>query len=472
MGIRYVLPFLLAGVYAMAQSAGTFTATGSMTTARSSHTATLLTNGKVLIAGGEVGFNPLATAELYDPVSGTFTRTGDMTAPRYNHTATLLPDGRVLIAGGSRVPQADIPTTSAEIYDPATGTFAATANMIFGRVCQQANLLGNGKVLLVGGSGASGEVPNGELYDPATATFAPAGTYASDVSGFNTCQGAVTSLLPDGRVLIVWEEDTAEIYDPDAGSFTTTAKSVAPSYSDGLPIAASLMNGEVLVAGGAWDGDLSNTSAGLYDSGPGAFTVTANMVTGHVQGVATPLPDGTVLIAGGFLFPGTLPNAEIYSPAAGAFTAVGNMTMAREGQQANLLNDGRVLVTGGAVYPAELATAELYHPAVLVPAPVLFAVWHAQTGEVATAGSPAVAGEALSMYTANLSGGGGGGVIPPQVAVGGRLAQVLYFGDAPGYPGYSQVNFRVPSGVTPGAAVAVRLTYLNRSSNAVTIGVQ
>lgn len=143
--------------------------------------------------------------------------------------------------------------------------------------------------------------------------------------------------------------------------------------------------------------------------------------------------------------------------------------MAREGHQATLLNDGRVLVTGGAIYPSSAATAELYHPAVLVPAPALFAVWHAQTGEVASAGSPASVGEVLSMYTANL---GSGGVIPPQVAVGGRLAQILFFGDAPGYPGYNQVNFRVPSGVTPGAAVAVRLTYLSRPSNAVTIGVQ
>ncbi|MGD1096899.1 MAG: kelch repeat-containing protein [Bryobacteraceae bacterium] len=315
----------------LGQPAGSFTPTGSMTTPREGHTATLLTNGKVLITGGEVGPNALITAELYDPDSGVFAPTGNMTAPRFWHTATLLPDGRVLIAGGSADPQADIPTNSAEVYDPSTGTFTATVNMTFGHVCQQATLLGNGKVLILGGAGANGQVPYAEIYDPATGTFAAAGTYASNTSGFNTCQGAVSTLLPDGRVLIVWEEDAAELYDPDAGTFTATGKPISQSYNDGLPTATLLMNGQVLVAGGADDGDLGGTSAELYDSGAGTFTATGNMITGHVLDTATLLPDGTVLIAGSFLFPGALANAELYSPATGTFTTTGNMITARGG---------------------------------------------------------------------------------------------------------------------------------------------
>jgi uncharacterized protein (TIGR03437 family) len=126
-----------------------------------------------------------------------------------------------------------------------------------------------------------------------------------------------------------------------------------------------------------------------------------------------------------------------------------------------------------------MSSAELYTPAVLVPAPELFtlsgdgkgqgAIWHAQTGQIAAANNPAGAGEALSMYTTSLT---EGNVITPQVIVGGWLAQVVYYGAAPGYPGYYQVNFVVPDGVPPGPVVSVRLTYIGRSSNAVTIGVR
>jgi uncharacterized protein (TIGR03437 family) len=118
-------------------------------------------------------------------------------------------------------------------------------------------------------------------------------------------------------------------------------------------------------------------------------------------------------------------------------------------------------------------------PSVLVPAPALFslsgdgrgqgAIWHNSTGEIASPSSPAVAGEVLAMYTTGLF---DSGVILPQVAIGGRLAAVLYFGAAPGYPSHSQVNFRVPEGVASGPGVSVRLTYIGRPSNAVTIGVQ
>ncbi len=161
------------------------------------------------------------------------------------------------------------------------------------------------------------------------------------------------------------------------------------------------------------------------------------------------------------------------------------MTGPRETHTATLLNDGRVLIAGGESYGGigilfgSTATAELYTPAVLVPAPQLFslsmdgkgqgAIWHATTGEVASSSSPAVAGEVLSMYTSNLI---EGAAIPPQVAAGGRLAEVLYFGDAPGYAGFNQVNFRVPSGIAPGSTVPVRLSYVGRASNAVTIAVQ
>ena len=474
--------FLLSSAIAWAQSGGTFTATGAMTTPRDWHTATLLNSGKVLIAGGEAGFNPLPTAELYDPVSGTFAPTGDMTAPRWLQTATLLADGRVLIAGGSSTPQGVvIPTNTAEIYDPPTGTFAATGNMISAHACQQAILLGDGRVLIIGGGLTSG-IPNAELYNPAAGTFASAGAYASDISGLNTCPGGVSTALSDGKVLIVWEGSRAEIFDPAAGSFTATANaSSTPEFGDGLPTATLLLNGKVLLAGGGDDSGIYAT-AELYDTSTGAFAATEAMTTGRVEQTATLLPDGTVLMAGSALNGyggGALASTELYDPAGGAFTPSGNMTTPRGlGQTATLLTDGRVLIAGGNISP-NCSFAELYNPPVLAPPPALFslsgdgqgqgAIWDATTGLVPSSVMPAVAGEILSMYCSGLS---EGSVIPPQVSMGGSLAQILYFGDAPGYPGFFQVNFRVPNGIAPGSAVPVRLTYLERSSNEVIIAVQ
>ncbi len=169
-----------------------------MRTPRANHTATLLTNGKVLIAGGWVDIDArTATAELYDPDSRTFTPAGEMTMPRSHHTATLLPDGRVLIAGGSSITGLGlVPTNTAEIYDPSTGTFAATGNMIGNHACQQANLLGNGKVLIAGGTGIGADQPGAELYDPATGTFAVTGRYINKTFDFNDCQGAASSFAP------------------------------------------------------------------------------------------------------------------------------------------------------------------------------------------------------------------------------------------------------------------------------------
>jgi hypothetical protein len=208
------------------------------------------------------------------------------------------------------------------------------------------------------------------------------------------------------------------------------------------------------------------------------------------------LPDGTVLVAGGAtnIFDSATTStlltasAELYDPAGGSFSPTGWMTTPRLSQAAVLLNNGQVLVTGGQLSsPPEgpsrtftgSASAELYTPAVLIPAPTLFslsgdgqgqgAVWNGVTGQITSAANPATAGDVLSMYTTSLF---EGGAIPPQVAIGGRLAEILFFGDAPGYPGYFQINFRVPSGVAPGSAVSVRLTYIGRPSNAVTIGVR
>jgi uncharacterized protein (TIGR03437 family) len=147
-----------------------------------------------------------------------------------------------------------------------------------------------------------------------------------------------------------------------------------------------------------------------------------------------------------------------------------------------LLKNGQVLVTGGILadpYGAVTSDPQIYHPVVLVPAPQLFsvsgdgqgqgAILHGGTARVVTASDPGVPGEVLEIYGTGLK---DGSVIPPQIAIGGRLAEILYFGNAPGFPGLNQINVRVPGGIAPAPAIPVRLTYLSRPSNAVTIGVQ
>jgi len=363
-----------AGLFAISQEAsaqaGSFMATGDMTTARFEHTATLLMDGRVLLTGGVgVGSAALSSAELYDPSTGTFSRTGAMTAARRMHSATRLADGRVLIAGGWGL-------SSAEIYDPATATFTATSSMFEDQGGHAAILLPDGTVLIAGGEREAGPWPTAaraELYDPASGTFSFAAPYAGNGTLY-LAGGPIwptANLLPDGRVLIVGE-NPPELYDPVTGTFSLTGRMVGSVYAYGMDwhTATSLRDGTVLVTGGSDDfscgGGFSN--AEIYNPSSGTFSTAGNMMTGRDIHTATLLNDGTVFLAGGgdgWCFTPTRESAELYDPSTRSFVAVGKMSQSRSAHTATLLNDGTVLLAGGMSYwPFRTtASAELYRPA-------------------------------------------------------------------------------------------------------------
>src|SRR5262245_2202619 len=498
MRIRPVMWLLLlvAGIagnasIAVAQPSGTFSRTGSMVMSRSLHTATLMANGQVLIAGGTsnppggFGSTVLGGAEVYDAASGTFRPVGPMTTPRRVHTATLLPDDTVLIVGGLNGGGA---LASAEIYDPETETFLQTGPLTTARAGHSAILLNSGKVLIAGGygSGAS-SYPNlapAELFDPASGTFSPAGAYVG-TGGCDFCPPSV--LLSDGTVLFPGQQP-AQIYDAASNAF-----SPGGMMNFELSAAVTLLNGQVLFAGGE-DCCGRSAEAELYSPATHTFAATAHLTLRRVWHTLTRLPDGKVLATGGetdncrtnkfCYFAGSLASAELYDPSTATFIATGSMASARETHTATLVPDGRVLIAGGAVYGGigsfggSVGSAEIYTPDVLTPAPKLQsvsgdgrgqgAIFHTGTRHLAAPEDPAEADEVVDVSCTGLS---ADTRIPPQVAIGGRMAAVLGVTNAPGMPGVTEVRVRIPSGIVVGSAVRVRLTYLDRPSNEVTISV-
>jgi hypothetical protein len=364
-----------------------FEATGSMVSpARGYHTATLLGDDRVLIAGGQTvtqgSVSVFSSAELYDPASDTFGPTGSMADARESDSATLLGDGRVLIVGG----QNDQILASAEIYDPKSGKFSSTGSLSAPRENHTATLIADGRVLIAGGdpSGGGDQTPlaSAEIYDPKSGTFSPTGSLTT------ARKRAGAALLGDGRVLIVDGQDaqlnaisTAEIYDPKKGTFSTTGSMIT---AQSVMSVITLLDGQVLVVGGDATG---SPTAELYDPIKGTFSATGRMA---VQGLdaAVLLHDGRVLVLGGY-FAGAAGNgsADLYDPVTSSFGPAGTMASPRLGQSATVMTDGRVLVAGGAVD----ASAEVYTP----PAP-------GSTITPSPAPTPAVPAELASLSVTSL----------------------------------------------------------------------
>jgi RHS repeat-associated protein len=302
--------------------------TGSMSKKRTDHTATLLSNGKVLVVGGNDETVVFSSAELYDRTTGTWSATGSMTGARMLHTATLLPtssnattSGKVLVAGGYN---GSSTLNTAQLYSPTAGTWTAAANLNASRKEHTATLLANGKVLVAGGANGSTILNTAAVYNPATGT----GSWAA-VANMATARRYHTATL--------------------------------------LTTSNTTLSNKVLVVGGR-SSSASVTSVQAFDSTNSTWSTLTSLSSAREQHTATVVANGKVLVAGGKNGSSTLNTTLVFNPASGSgsWTSGGNMTSARHGQSATLLssavlNNGQVLVAGGWNGSAVLSSAELWN---------------------------------------------------------------------------------------------------------------
>ena len=319
-----------------AASANSWSVGPSMNAARYGHSATVLLDGRVLVAGG--GSNP--DAEIYNPASGTWSPTGPMTVARADHAAVRLADGRVLVISGNYYA-----ASSAEIYDPASNSWHATGSLNIARNYPQAVLLKDGRVLAAGGQNPStGDALNSaELYNASTGAWTLTGSLKTG-RYYHTA-----TLLNDGTVLVATgfnasiaggEVAAAERYNPQTGKWTSAGSMAAARRYAAV---VRLQDGRVLVAGGDNNGTLS--SAELYDPATNSWKTTGSMVVGLGLSPGVLLPDGRVLVAGHSY------DGDVYQPSTGTWSLTGYQIFTDlEGSAAWLLPNGTVLLAGGAKF--------------------------------------------------------------------------------------------------------------------------
>jgi uncharacterized protein (TIGR03437 family) len=426
---------------ASAQAPGpSWSLTGSLFRARGGHTATLLANGKVLVAGGynDAG-PPLNSEELYDPATGTWRRAGALNSIRSGHTATLLPNGKVLIAGGvSGV------INSAELFDPTTVTWSITGALNTGGSVNTATLLPNGKVLATSGSSA-------ELYDPATGAWSLTGNLTTVRSS------ATATLLPSGKVLVTDGSDGgkgADLYDPVTGTWSSAGQ----LNIGGAHKATLLPDGKVLVIEGNNEDDPPTTE--LYDPATAMWSVAGNLNnTNTTSGCyrATLLPNGKVLAVGGF-------NAddsgilraftELYDPATRIWSGTAKANTGRCFHTATLLPNGKVLIAGGDSFQLRFNSAELFDLGLPQAAGTVTSVSAASFSLLGLASEAITASFGTSLAIATRSSPGlpplptliAGTTVRVKDSAGAERRAPLFFVSP------TQVNYQIPPGTAAGAA--------------------
>ncbi|MHA7629000.1 kelch repeat-containing protein [Corallococcus sp. M7] len=341
----------LGGVSGTAQLSVTgWASAGALSTGRYNHTATRLASGRVLIAGGRDGTNPLGSAESYDPATHSWSPVSAMSNGRFAHAAVLLSDGYVFVTGGVGA------LTSAEMYDPEGNAWYPVSPMSGGRSGHTMTLLPSDRVLVTGGNDGNNAVATAEVFESlANLWIRPS---VMSTARFNH----TATLLSSGKVLVAGGTNgsgslsSAELYDPATNTWAPAGAMVSRRS---LHSATLLPSGKVLISGG--QSPAEPASAELYDPATNTWSAAGSMVEGRSRHTATLLPSGKVLVAGGE-GSGYYNSAELYDPATSSWSAISSMAEPRGAHTATLLTSGRVLVVGGEDGAHPLSTAEVYVP--------------------------------------------------------------------------------------------------------------
>ncbi|AUX45251.1 uncharacterized protein SOCE26_067320 [Sorangium cellulosum] len=330
---------------------GRWTAVPSMRATRKDHTATLLHDGRVLVIGGFNEDEALRSAELFDPGTNDWTTTPPMTSPRQNHTATLLPSGDVLVVGGLQVPLGGAPDVAlnAEVFDPRSQAWTQTAPLNVARASHTASLLPDGRVLVAGGQGlgdGSKGLASVELFDPGPGTWTLAEPmYRARISH-------IAELLRSGELLVAGGEyrqerhTSAELFNPASMMWTRVGSLGTGRSNSG---SAVLSDGRVVVAGGMDDERSVTATTEIFDPDTWTWSATAPLNTARLECPLVALKEGRLLAAGGHGSWGALRDVELFEPSSGSWAPAERMIEARAKHTATLLADGRVLVAGGVV---------------------------------------------------------------------------------------------------------------------------
>lgn len=300
------------------------------------------------------------TGQITGQITGQVVPIRPMTAPRAAHSATLLMNGRVLIAGGCTQGTCDSgpATQTAEIFNPQTQGFAVIGRLMEPRLSHAAVRLEGGTVLLLGGWVSGRVTASTERFDPATGTFSPAPNMLEPRADFSA------TVLNNGRVLIAGGYrnrtflNTAEIFDPRSKQFTPAGQLSGPR---GGHTAVRLSDGRVLLVGGSAEPDRVLSSAEIFDPATNRFSRAGDLGTARRKHASIGLPDGRVLVVGGSSerdYAGRFNTTEVFNPSTNRFMPGPRMSRDRFkfGDAVAVLPDGRVLTAGGA------STAEVFDP--------------------------------------------------------------------------------------------------------------